>query len=124
MHKNCNKIAEANKDNEDFVVSHTLPKDIEKHINKIATLDLDTIITKHIRLYGKVRIVSIDLTYFFIETIEYVNDFFHYDFYSDENKAENSVIPNNGAMVSFLLARSGSLIYAYSVNIIPKREFE
>lgn len=113
-------LEEADRANETYISAHLPPQNIEKHISEIATLDLDTVISKQIRVYGTVRTVSIEFNYFFIEPIEYDNAFFRCEFYCDDSKTEGYIVPMNDAKVSFLLARSGTQIYAYSVNIIPK----
>lgn len=111
-------LGEVNKANETYVSAHLPPQYIEKHIDEIATLDLDTIVIKQVRLQGTVRIVSIEFNYFFIVPIGYENDFLRCEFYSDDSKSENQIIPIDGTKVSFLLAKKGNVIYAYSVDIV------
>ena len=90
------------------------PKDINKHIDDIKRLTLDTIVEKEIRLYGTIKIISLAYPYYFITAIPEYN--FNRDFFTS-----GLTILGNGSTVSFIVRKKNNQYFADNIFLAVKQ---
>ncbi|HUS98885.1 MAG TPA: hypothetical protein VMY59_01020 [Candidatus Thermoplasmatota archaeon] len=83
-----------------YVDVHSLPKDLQGHIDAVKKLGLDGVVKSQKRIYGHTVLISNMSSHYFIHPL--VEYGFSQDFFS-----HGSTVLSNGKMVSFVLRLHG-----------------